>query len=79
MYSLLPEQSQLLFERDIIELLYAEPKHELLLNHFAKTYTKRFGKILKISDFGVSKLMHLVDKLTKGFIEVFIAFLLFIF
>jgi hypothetical protein len=46
-----------------------------LLNHIAKSYTKRFGKVLRVADYGVTKLMHMLDKMTKGFVEVKIYFI----
>ena len=65
-----PKESQQLFERDILNILYLEEDFKLPLNHIAKAYTKMFAKVLRVADYGVNKLVQLLDKLPAGFVEV---------
>ncbi|XP_066927904.1 meiosis regulator and mRNA stability factor 1-like [Clytia hemisphaerica] len=69
-YWIAPEESQKLFERDVLRLLYKEPDFKLPLNHVAKAFTKTYGKVLRVADFGVNKLAQILEKLPPGFVEV---------
>ena len=69
-YCLLPKESQKLFERDILKILSVEENFKLPLNHIAKAYTKMYGKVLRVADYGVNKLVQLLEKLPPGFVEV---------
>ncbi|XP_047143402.1 meiosis regulator and mRNA stability factor 1 isoform X2 [Hydra vulgaris] len=59
-----------MFEHDIISLLHEEPELNLKLKDIIGKYQKKFGKTLKVTDFGYTTLHALCANLTGGIVVV---------
>ena len=52
-----------LFGQDLVELLEAQPKRSIRLEHFATTYTRYFSKQFKPANHGYAKLREMLEDL----------------
>ncbi|XP_065659910.1 uncharacterized protein LOC100201018 isoform X5 [Hydra vulgaris] len=59
-----------MFEHDIISLLHEEPELNLKLDDIIEKYQKKFGRTLKVTDFGYTTVHALCANLTLGIVVV---------